>query len=178
MGVFFTADTHFDQERTRVLSRRPYKTTEDMTVDLINKWNTTIKPDDLVFHLGDFGNYEDRQYLNGKIILICGNYESGISDDELLSYGFDEVYRETYNIKYNGNIITMQHEPRKIKDQRHLSESGIINLYGHVHKLCMVKECGLCVSTDCHNFRPIDFETIEFYVNGIKKLYYNYDVFM
>ena len=67
---------------------------------MINKWNKTVKPDDIVFHLGDFGDYNLRKHLNGKIILICGNYEDKLTDKELLAYGFNEVHRGSYSIKY------------------------------------------------------------------------------
>lgn len=127
---------------------------------------------------GDFGLYHYRKYLNGKVILITGNYEDDISDEDLYEYGFDEVYRDCYEIIYKGETITMQHKPSQIKDRRNLKESGLINLFGHIHKLCLVKPYGVCVSCDCHNYEPIDFDTIMFYVNGIKEIYENYDVFL
>lgn len=73
--VFFTADTHFGSERTLTLSRRPFKTVEEMDETLINNWNSVVGKDDIVWHLGDFGNYEVVKRLNGKINLIWGNYE-------------------------------------------------------------------------------------------------------
>lgn len=176
--LWFTADLHFGQERTRVLSKRPYDTVEEMTQDLIDKWNKKVSPEDTVFVLGDFGLYHYRKYLNGKVVLITGNYEDNISDEELYDYGFDEVYRDYYEIVYKGKTITMQHQPEKIKDKRPLKESGIYNLYAHVHKLCMVKPYGLNVGTDIHNFEPIDFNTVEFYVNGIKNIYADYGAFL
>ena len=178
MSVYFTSDTHFGQERSRIISKRPYETVEEMTEDLIAKWNETVKPEDTVYHCGDFGLYEYRKFLNGKIVLICGNYEDDMSDEELYEYGFDEVHRGTYSIKYNGTVITMQHEPYKIRDKRHLNKSGIINLFGHLHKLCLAKEYGVNVGVDLHNFKPIDIDTVMFYVNGIKNIYEDYGVFI
>lgn len=168
----------FGQERSRIISKRPYNSVEEMTEDLIAKWNETVKPEDTVYHCGDFGLYEYRKFLNGKIVLICGNYEDDISDEELYKYGFDEVHRGTYSIKYNDTIITMQHEPYKIRDKRHLNKSGVINLFGHLHKLCLAKEYGVNVGVDLHNFKPIDIDTIMFYVNGIKNIYEDYGVFI
>lgn len=168
----------FGQERSRIISKRPYNSVEEMTEDLIAKWNETVKPEDTVYHCGDFGLYKYRKLLNGKIVLICGNYEDDISDEELYKYGFDEVHRGTYSIKYNDTIITMQHEPYKIRDKRHLNKSGIINLFGHLHKLCLAKEYGVNVGVDLHNFKPIDIDTVMFYVNGIKNIYEDYGVFI
>lgn len=176
--LYFTADCHFNQERTRLLSKRPFKDVEEMNEYMITKWNELVKPEDTVFVAGDFGDFRFRKYLNGKVILITGNYEDGISDEELYSYGFDEVYRDHYEIEHKGKTITIQHQPEKIKDKRPIKESGLYNLYGHVHKLCMVKKFGLNVGTDLHNFEPIDFDTVEFYVNGIKNIYADYGAFL
>ena len=71
-------------------------------------------------------------------------------------------------------FITMAHEPSRVKntpiDETH------INLFGHVHKLCMIKPYGLNVGTDCHNYDPINLETVLTYHNAILN-YYDEDVF-
>jgi calcineurin-like phosphoesterase family protein len=41
-----------------------------MNLKLISNWNGCINPNDIVFHLGDFGEPESIKYLNGKIILL------------------------------------------------------------------------------------------------------------
>ena len=71
--IFFTSDTHFGQESK--LKRRPYKTVKEMDESMINNWNQIVGENDLVIHCGDFGDYSIRDKLNGKILLICGNYE-------------------------------------------------------------------------------------------------------
>ena len=43
---------------------------------LIENWNKIIHINDTVYHLGDFGSLWPLKYLNGKIILILGNYEN------------------------------------------------------------------------------------------------------
>ena len=45
------------------------------------------------------------------------------------------------------------------------------NLFGHIHKLCMIKSYGLNVSVDCHNFTPIDLDTVWFYHNAVLNHY-------
>lgn len=39
-----------------------------------------------------------------------------------------------------------------------------------------MKSFGLNVGTDCHNFTPIDIDTVKFYFNAIKN-YYDSNVF-
>lgn len=73
MKIWFTSDTHFRSERTLQLSKRPFNSVEEMDQTMINNWNKVVSEHDIVFHLGDFGNYEVSKRLNGNIILIFGN---------------------------------------------------------------------------------------------------------
>ena len=75
MSIFFTADTHFGAERSLKLSLRPFETVKEMDNVLIDNWNKKVKASDIVYHLGDFGAYDTIKKLNGKIVLILGNYE-------------------------------------------------------------------------------------------------------
>lgn len=40
--VWFTSDTHFNSERTLELSKRPFKTVEEMNNVLIKNWNSVV----------------------------------------------------------------------------------------------------------------------------------------
>ena len=53
--TYFISDTHFGDSRALELSKRPYNSVENMDYDMILKWNTTVKPIDTVYHLGDLG---------------------------------------------------------------------------------------------------------------------------
>lgn len=78
-NIFFTSDTHFGHANIIKYCGRPYKTARDMDEGLIKNWNDTVRPDDLVYHLGDF-SFQSDQYvhrLNGKIILVKGNHDNG-----------------------------------------------------------------------------------------------------
>ena len=75
MSVYFIADTHFGQERTLLLSRRPFSSVKEMDLIMCMNWNMTVKPEDTVYVLGDFGIMDILPLLNGKKILIKGNYE-------------------------------------------------------------------------------------------------------
>lgn len=179
MSIYFTADTHFSQERTLNLSKRPFGNITEMDLTLLVNWNKKIKPTDTVYHLGDFGLMNIRPLLNGKIILIKGNYERNLP---YLLEGyenfFDEIYEYIHKISYNYNDkiynITMAHEPSRVKNIP-ISENDI-NIFGHIHKLCMIKPYGLCVSTDAHHFEPISLDDVLFYHNSILN-FYNDDVF-
>jgi calcineurin-like phosphoesterase family protein len=77
------SDTHFGHEN--ILTFEPIRNTT-MRIDgyenhdqwLIDNWNSSVKPDDVVLHLGDFAfkMIQDVQHLlNGRKILILGNHD-------------------------------------------------------------------------------------------------------
>lgn len=111
--VFFTADTHFGSERTLTLSRRPFKTVEEMDETLINNWNSVVGKDDIVYHLGDFGNYEIVKRLNGKVTLIWGNYEL---NEFMMKYNILEALENTNDPQYRNEILPT------IESQSHLRD--------------------------------------------------------
>lgn len=179
--IWFTADTHFNQERTLQLSKRPFDSVQSMTDTIVDRWNNVVGKDDIVYHIGDFGDYDIIERLNGKVNLILGNYELNdieegkISKTELIQKGFSSVQDfVTLDIDDIGKVY-LTHEPNDCIDIEH-DKVIVFNLFGHIHKLQMVKSFGLNVGTDCHNFTPIDIDTVKFYFNAIKN-YYDSNVF-
>ena len=174
MAVWFTADTHFSFQRALEHSKRPFPDVLSMDSILIKYWNDRIAKDDIVFHLGDFGDYEIASFLNGQIVLIPGNHER--ADKSFINYHncFHEIAQDKTTLDYNGYLITMAHEPSLVRDTQ--IDKTHINLFGHLHKLCMIKPYGINVGVDCHNFEPIDFETILFYHEQLLT-YYDDEVF-
>lgn len=175
-NIYFTSDTHFGAQRTLEMSKRPFRDIKEMNNVLVSNWNKVVKPGDVVYHLGDFGDYRIREFLNGDIVLVKGNYERNLLKDELEKYKhyFKEIYEYYHAIVIDGYNLKMTHEPHRLKESP-IDENNL-NTFGHIHKLCMVKSYGVNVSSDAHNFKPIDFETILFYHNAILN-YYDDDVF-
>lgn len=179
--IWFTSDTHFNQERTLELSKRPFDSVQSMTDTIVDRWNNVVGENDIVYHLGDFGDYDVIERLNGKINLILGNYELNdikdgkITEDELIEKGFyslqDSVILDIDDI----GKVYLTHKPNDCIDIS-LDDTIKFNLFGHIHKCQMVKSFGLNVGTDCHNFIPIDIDTVKFYFNAIKN-YYDSNVF-
>ncbi|GAA0092978.1 metallophosphoesterase [Paraclostridium bifermentans] len=169
--IWFTSDTHFGAERTLELSKRPFCSVEEMDEIIINNWNSVVKENDTVYHLGDFGDYSIVSRLNGRINLIFGNYErnDNIDIQQLKKYGFNEVYKDSQIRRLNDLLlVNMSHEPSKaIKS----NNEDMFNLFGHIHKLQMVRRYGLNVGMDCHNFYPIDVDEVMFYKTAIDKFY-------
>lgn len=225
--IFFTSDTHFSQERTLKFSCRPFRDIHEMDDYLIENWNNTVRPNDTVYHLGDFGNTSICEELNGNITLILGNYEYN-SDKNMLtteysteigseltkietqltndpdynldrlieykefmkeSFGFNDViipeafFKSTAS-QYRNHVqasilrhsildgIYMAHVPSEV-EKVSKNDDFEFGLFGHIHKLQMVRRYGLNVGIDCHNFKPISYDEVLFYKNAILNHYDN-----
>ena len=170
--VWFTADTHFGHQRTLELSRRPFKTVDEMSWKMVERWNSTVGDDDTVYHLGDFGDPKFINHLRGaKILILPGNYDDNATLEALKQDRRVSIIVE--NCLLDGaSLVRMIHEPN------HAQTFGAdFFLFGHIHRLQMVKRNGLNVGVDCHDFRPIDMETVMFYKNAICK-HYDSNVFV
>lgn len=161
--IFFTSDTHFASDRTLTLSKRPFSSTKEMDNKIINNWNKLINNDNIIYHLGDFGDEHIIKYLNGNIKLLPGNYDNDmidklssnceiIKDGQILNFDF----AKNINFKLVHKPLITEHVCKKL-----------FFLFGHIHKLQMAKRNGLNVGVDCHNFSPIDLDVISFYYNAI-----------
>jgi calcineurin-like phosphoesterase family protein len=169
---WFTADTHFGHKRTLELSKRPFKTLQEHDEEMVKRWNQVVSPNDKVFHLGDFGNYEYAKRLNGHIFLLFGNYER---DDNVTPEELKEKYGFTY--VSNNDVLSLKENNLFLVHEPSHRINGKFNLFGHIHSLQKVKRNGLNVGVDCHNYTPIDIDTVEFYRNAIQN-HYDEEVFM
>lgn len=133
-----------------------------MNQHIINNWNKTIRPHDIVYHLGDFAlGSKDLispllERLNGRKILIKGNHDrsSGFMRDA----GFEIVVKQ---LKINiGNInIFLSHKPVS-KEKFAKWEGTDIQLCGHIHDSWRYNGSMINVGVDVWNFTPVTLEQI------------------
>jgi len=168
-NIFFTADTHFGEERVRVMSRRPFKSVKEMDWEMRFRWNSVTNNNSLIYHLGDFGDIEIATNLNGKIVLIPGNYDT---NEHLRRFNEPLSRWKEIGKTKDGKPINafMTHKPEDGKGYPKF------NLYGHIHHLQLVKLNGLNVGVDCHNFYPVPIEEVLFRYKAIQE-HYDYNVF-
>lgn len=174
--LFFTSDTHFSMKRTLELSYRPFKTVEEMDNTLISNWNKRITMNDTVIHLGDFGNPHIFKYLNcSKMFFLPGNYERKIEDFNLKDFFNDDrvIQMEEKQIRINGTQYYICHEPINNKFE---DPENKFFLYGHIHRLQLVKRNGINVGIDGNRFKPMSLKELEFLRGGIEK-YFDENVF-
>ena len=181
--IFYTSDTHFSSERALISSKRPFLNIEDMDWSLIQNWNKVVHINDTVYHLGDFGSLWPLKYLNGKIILIQGNYEKKIFEENPDIFNeyknkFSEIYKEPVIISIKDNKYILCHEPLNgLELYNKEKNKNIFVLYGHIHGRQKIKKFGLDVGVDSNNYYPLSEQDILFYKKAIDEGFYDDNVF-
>lgn len=178
---FFTSDTHFSQERTRELSRRPFPNLYEMDLEMISNWNKAVTMNDTVYHAGDFGDIETMRdilsCLNYKtLVLVLGNYDRKIVseiENELSMLGRDVVISSVESFEEDGKTYYVVHEPDEGSSVPEYPDN--IVLYGHIHGRAFAKRNGFDLATDYHRYTPISMEQVKWFANAIQ--YWDHNVF-
>jgi calcineurin-like phosphoesterase family protein len=129
MNTFFTSDTHFGHRSVIEFSNRPFTDVEEMDECLIENWNTVVKKDDRVYHLGDFAwtvkrAKEVRPRLNGNIRLIVGNH------DDIPALAATGMFQRMQLWRaFPDWSLVATHIPLAFKEMRR----GLLNIHGHKH---------------------------------------------
>lgn len=168
--IYVTADTHFGHENIIRYCNRPFKEKNHMDNELIRRWNETIKPEDIVYHLGDFCFGDERKALtyfqrlrgNIKIIPSIDHDKSWSKNFNIANYHFlsgttVELYPPIYEIKYNKMRFILCHYPIEFWSKKHY---GSIHLHGHSHGHSTKRENRYDVGVDCWDFYPVSLEKI------------------
>lgn len=134
----FCSDLHFHHKRIcEFTDRHKFTTPEKHTEWLINIWNRDVKPNDEVWHLGDFSfssRYDEVrdivEQLNGKIHMIKGNHCDSRIMRKLYDNGHIEFFEQYKEIKIGDQTAVLFHFPIT---SWHKQGYGSWHLHGHCH---------------------------------------------
>ena len=182
--VFVTSDNHFGHLNLIKYCDRPLNIDQLM----IDNWNRNVKPNDVVFVVGDFviANGSNKNYLkmvvsrlNGNKILIRGNHDH-MSDEEFKSdFGFKEVkpyfaFGETFLTHYplydtdedldkQMKQITKPEDVQKLIDiyEAYNDSNCKYIIHGHIHALGpQVSANHFNVAIDRNNYCPLLYNDV------------------
>lgn len=186
MATYFTADSHWGH-RLMARLRGFGDDVEAHDRMLVEAWNSSVWPDDVVWHLGDFAWTLDKvreitPQLNGTIYLIAGNHDKcwtrrGREKDRrkaqeaipiYLESGISRVY-DSGSVEYfteKGKRYLLSHLPAvgdhttqtRYEERRPPHEGKII--CGHVHDLWKVHAGQVNVGVDVWEYRAVLDETV------------------
>lgn len=155
MTVFFTSDTHFGHGGARALYRRPFASVAEMDQAMLERWNAVVRPEDEVWHLGDFalGRTETAvasllARLNGRKHLIIGNNDG---PGTTAQPGWASV-RHYAEIDVEGSGLVLCHYAFRTWNNM---GRGWLNLHGHSHGRMKPQTRQFDVGVDVWDFRPV-----------------------
>jgi calcineurin-like phosphoesterase family protein len=169
-NYFFTSDTHLSHHRIIGYSNRPFKTVEQMDKAIIERWNTVIRPEDQIYHLGDVAFEKDEKklrhllsQLNGHKHLVWGNHDKELHKGQKWKQFFESAsdIKHLYVPLDDGSeqLFVLCHYAMRIWNKSHY---GAIHLYGHSHGTLpddpTARSCD--VGVDCWNFTPVSVPEI------------------
>lgn len=171
-NIWFTSDTHFYHDQDFLYGPRGYKSIEEMNEASIERWNSVVRPGDVVYHLGDvLMNHYDINIinrLNGTIFLVRGNHDT---DNKLSAIAATGKLANTSCvptselIKFGKLSLFICHYPVLTAnfDDKHFSQH-VINLHGHTHQkgnwLFADNPFIYHVGLDSHDMKPVHIEEI------------------
>jgi len=142
------------------------KTVFEMDETLIANWNSCVKPDDLVYHLGDFAISSAAlnsvcSRLNGHKILIKGNHDKGW--EKFYKAGFGYVTNEAV-VKIGHYTCLLVHDPGTT------TGSVIMNvlLHGHHHNpSTKVNNGQINLNCELWEYRPVSERALLKCIKGL-----------
>lgn len=172
-NIWFTSDTHFDHANIIRYCNRPFSNVDEMNETIIKNWNSLVKPDDDIYHLGDFSMSKDwskwfyfLSRLNGNIYLIRGNHDNKKVLDILETKTTNLVWVKDYfefsianPFDKNKIVIIMMHYAMRVWNRSH---HGSFHLYGHSHGGLTEDSIArsMDIGVDTNNFKPYSLEEI------------------
>jgi calcineurin-like phosphoesterase family protein len=177
MNIWFYSDPHFGHKSVIRKCRRPFYDLEDMRESFIERWNSRVDSDDVVYCLGDMffcGTTEAKAImdrLHGTKVLIRGNHDRDAR--KMRRLGFAAVVEHSH-IEIAGQLVALSHYPYwplwweralerllnfwkwwlklKYREQRYperrLSDEGGWIIHGHVHEAWRVRRKMINVGVD------------------------------
>lgn len=129
MTTWFTSDIRFGHRNIITHCNRPYTTVEEMNEALISNWLRVVKPEDIIFVLGDF-SFEKHpenvfRRLTGTKVLIRGNHDH----DRTVKLPWDAVH-DYFEFKIDSDVICMSHFPMLSWHRMHRNS---YMFHGHCH---------------------------------------------
>jgi len=133
------SDTHFGH--VRIVNYEPMRrawgsTAVEMTATMLRAWETTVRPDETVLHLGDvmMGSREMwpayRARMTGRLILVRGNHDP-TTHARMALLRPDEVHdRYEFDHPTLGHVIC-RHDPHEFTDADY--DAADLLLHGHLH---------------------------------------------
>ena len=157
--IFTIGCTHFDDSPILTYVddfgkpiRPGFKNIKEMNDFMLDTWNETVSPKDIVYHVGDVGSSPYvLERLNGRKRLVLGNHDDG--KDPLLQKVFQKimVWRMFPELD-----VVLTHVPLIIPNKAKYN----FNIHAHVHQNPSPTPYHINVSVEQVNYKPMPIELL------------------
>lgn len=160
--IWVISDTHFNHSNIIKFCNRPFDNVRHMDEAMVERWNSVVKPQDKIYHLGDVYMKASKGYienilhrLNGHKRLVLGNHDNG--KDQVLQRYFEkiDVWRMFPEFGLLLTHVPVHHQTLTSKDLK--------NVHGHTHnngEPIEHKKSYKCVCVEHIDYTPIHIEEL------------------
>jgi calcineurin-like phosphoesterase family protein len=167
--VFFTADQHFCHEAVIRMCGRPFFSVDDMNRGMIEAWNSVVRDDDTVWHLGDFA-FKGKpgairavfDQLAGTKCLVRGNHDK--QNVTQLPWAEQCDFK---HLALDGQQITLSHYAMRSWPAMHRNS---YMLFGHSHGLLPGARNTIDVGVDSVGYVPQTFAQLRARMDQLPRL--------
>lgn len=177
MTIFLTSDEHYNHKNIITYCDRPFADVNEMNRGLIERHNSVVQKDDIVWHVGDFSLNEKIvpeifKQLNGGHYLVSGNHDPthachrkhAEATRRYLMYGFRGVYMNIDNFEGKFLVTHMPYAGDRSGKERYpeyrMKDEGKWLLHGHIHTEWKVRDRMINVGVDVWDYKPVPLSVL------------------
>ena len=165
-NYWFISDTHFFHENSlKWEGRDHFSCVEEMNEHMIDNWNSVVKPQDNVYHLGDVwmgpSSHEERAKLwarlKGRKTLIVGNHD----DIKYMSSGRFFRKISMWKVWHDMGLILTHVPIHESCIPERLNRVDGINVHGHTHMNGSPEGPYRSVCVELNDFTPVNLGELD-----------------
>lgn len=156
--IYLTSDTHYSHANILKYCKRPFKDIYEHDTMLVENFNSLVKQNDIVYHIGDFclgppwAASDIYHRLNGTIHLIKGNH------DRLKNYkGLFYSVQDVLMLEIGKVSIWLSHYAHARWPHAH---HGALHCFGHSHGGFPGLGRSMDVGVDTNNYFPYHVDEV------------------
>jgi len=160
-NIFIVSDTHFGHSNILkftgsdgALIRPQFSNVEDMDEQMVDRWNSVVRDQDIIYHLGDVyfeHGHKVLKRLRGRKRLILGNHDNGKAS--YLQNSFEKILMWRVFKEFS---CVLTHVP--------VHESALhkvqYNLHGHIHQNPSPDSQYINCCVEVQNYTPRSIEEL------------------
>ena len=158
-SIYWCSDLHFGHTNIIKYTRRQFNNIDEHDEYIIDRWNSVVDKNDLVYICGDVTLNPKHLYklhrLNGTKKLILGNH-----DIKVFKNNYSQYFKSIYGAKYFwfegiGKVVATHIPVYQDEFKR-----SVFNIHGHVHHNLLKNPRYINVCMEHIDFTPVHYDQL------------------